>query len=245
MSEWFKTAFGEDYIKLYAHRDDAEAGQLVDLILAKTEIDTSSRILDGPCGAGRHMRAFRQKGYSPCGFDLSTALITEAKAAGVSPSVLVRADLRALPYKPESFDLVVNLFSSLGYFPTDSENFSVLCNLIALCRRGGWFALDFMNSHHVRTNLQEESRRVTDSGATVQDWRNISGVLPRVNKKTIVQFSDGTTKEFHESVRLFDPDELRQALEVCGIVVEYQAGGYGGEAVTIDSSRVILMGRKN
>ncbi len=245
MSEWFQTAFGEDYINLYAHRDSSEATKVVDLILAITGVGAGDRVLDAPCGAGRHLKVFDARGVQGFGFDLSLALLAQAKKAGVAPSTLIRADLRALPYKTESFDMVVNLFSSLGYFSTDEENFDVLCGLVSLCRLGGWFVIDFMNSHYVEANLQAESRRTTPDGMIVRDRRWIDGSSPRVNKHTTVNFPDGSEKIFEESVRLFSPDELRKALVQCGVPVEAEYGGYGGEAFTAASDRIILLGRRN
>lgn len=245
MSEWFQTAFGEDYSRLYAHRDDSEAAQVVNLILAKTCIAAGARVLDAPCGAGRHLKALAARDLKAYGFDLSLPLLTQAKGSGVAPSTLVRADLRALPYRQESFDLVVNLFSSLGYFQTDEENLKVLRDLVILCRRGGWIVVDFMNSDYVAANLQKESSRVAPDGMTVSDRRWIDGAPQRVNKHTSVVFQNGSEKIFEESVRLFSPDELRAALSVCGVSIEVEYGEYGGEAFSINSKRIILIGRRD
>ncbi len=244
MSEWFQTAFGKDYLNLYAHRDDSEAARVVDLILENTAVGPGARVLDAPCGAGRHLRAFEARGIKAFGFDLSPALLAQAKADGAPPLTLVRADLRALPFREESFDLVVNLFSSLGYFDTDEMNLSVLCNIVKLCRRGQWVVIDFMNSDFVRANLEAESSRVMPDGTAVRDRRWIGGTPERVNKQTAVRFPDGRDRTFDESVRLFSPDELKQALDRCGVNIEKEFGSYEGDRFTTSSKRSILMGRR-
>ena len=59
MPEWFEEWFGEEYLQLYPHRDDAEAERAVALIADATGLTEGWRVLDVGCGAGRHARAFR------------------------------------------------------------------------------------------------------------------------------------------------------------------------------------------
>lgn len=242
--QWFEKSFGEEYLKLYSHRDDTEAGRVVDLILNKTGLATDAIILDAPCGAGRHLKAFRNRGYSAVGFDLSSVLLREARAVNGVPVVICRADLRAIPFRAAQFDLVANLFSSLGYFATDAENYSILESLVSLCKRDGWIVVDFMNGDYVRQNLNPESSRVTADGIKVKDRRWIAGDPARVNKETEVTFPGGRTKTLYESVRLFRPDELRQALQRMGVEISAEFGDYSGSEFTADSSRIILIGRR-
>src|SRR5690606_30974894 len=130
MTDWFRTAFGQEYLTLYAHRNQEEAGQLVRLILEKTGLPVGTRVLDAPCGAARHMLAFEAAGYPAYGFDLSIPLLHEARRLLPRQSIC-RGDLRAIPFKSGSFDLVVNLFSSLGYFSDDETNHKVVCSLVS------------------------------------------------------------------------------------------------------------------
>jgi len=244
MSEWFRTAFGEDYLALYAHRNAAEAAQAVDLILNTTKLPEGSLVLDAPCGAGRHLAAFQQRGMRAVGFDLSRPLLTEAVGVAGQQGKVVRADLRALPFQSGHCDMVVNLFSSLGYFTTDAENYRVLESLISLVKPGGWIVIDFMHSEYLRENLQAESQRTTDSGIQVHDKRWIGGNPERVNKQTHLRHPDGSEHILNESVRLFNPDDLRGALVASGIAIQTELGSYTGEAFGAESPRVIFMGRR-
>jgi 2-polyprenyl-6-hydroxyphenyl methylase/3-demethylubiquinone-9 3-methyltransferase len=61
-----------------------------------------SRLLDVGCGKGRFCRAFRERGASVVGLDLSPAML--AAAAGLDR---VRGSARRLPFAAESFDRVV------------------------------------------------------------------------------------------------------------------------------------------
>ena len=50
MTEWFEEWFGEEYLRLYPHRDDTEAEQAVDLILRTRALSA------GVAGARRRLR---------------------------------------------------------------------------------------------------------------------------------------------------------------------------------------------
>lgn len=244
MGEWFRKAFGHDYSEIYSHRDASEAGRAVAMIISKAGLASGSLVLDAPCGAGRHLQAFKAAGMRAVGFDLSLPLLYEAVAnSGLSGKVL-RADLRSLPFAPRTCDMVVNLFSSLGYFDTDAQNLSVLAELAALVKPDGWMVIDFMNSAYVEKNLQAESQRETASGIKVHDTRWLSGNPMRVNKETRLIYPDGHTDDLMESVRLFTPADLRAALIGAGIEIRHELGSYDGEPFSDQSSRIILMGRK-
>ena len=55
MPEWFEEWFGEEYLELYPHRDDADADRAVGLVLGAVEFAAGWRVLDVACGrAGTH-----------------------------------------------------------------------------------------------------------------------------------------------------------------------------------------------
>ena len=86
--DWFNS---EDYLKVYRHRDSAEAKMLVNLILKNTSLSENSDILDMACGAGRHAFAFALKGFNVTAVDFSERLISEAKMEQKLISTLERA----------------------------------------------------------------------------------------------------------------------------------------------------------
>jgi len=152
-------------------------------------------VLDVGCGAGRHARALAAAGARPVGLDLSGALLRRARAAGVP---LVRADMRQLPIRPRSMDLVVNLFTSFGYFESDEDHARVLRGIADTLAGGGWFALDFLNADTVRDGLVPEEVQELGVGQ-VRITRALDDGGRRVVKT--IQVPDG--RRFVERVRLF------------------------------------------
>ncbi|MBK7868718.1 MAG: class I SAM-dependent methyltransferase [Ignavibacteriales bacterium] len=137
--KWFQNWFdSEHYLKLYHGRDISEAEKLAKLICKCTGINASSRVLDLGCGAGRHSIIFSKLGFQVTGYDLSRHLLLEAKSNAIKQQTrisLVRGDIRNLPFKSE-FDLVLNIFTSWGYFESDLENITVLKNAVSLKKDG-------------------------------------------------------------------------------------------------------------
>src|SRR5918992_1956294 len=205
MAEWFEEWFGEDYLRLYPHRDDADARRAVALIARTVQLQPGWRVLDVACGAGRHARAFVEAGALCFGLDLSATLLKVARQVTTAP--LIRADMRQLPIRPGSMQLTVNLFTSFGYFERDAEHAAALEEMIATVHPGGWFVIDFLNPAAVRRELVPEET-VELSGQTVQVTRSVSPDGRYVCKS--IRAPAG--KHYLERVRLFEPDQISDML---------------------------------
>ena len=129
---WYKEWFGEEYLELYSHRDDSEAEEHADFV--ERQLGGGARptaVLDLACGAGRHTAALRRRGYRTLGLDLSLTLLARMRTQGLPR---VSGDMRRLPFQAESFDWVLNFFTSFGYFERERENFQVLEEIVNLKR---------------------------------------------------------------------------------------------------------------
>ncbi|HEY7634845.1 MAG TPA: class I SAM-dependent methyltransferase [Gemmatimonadales bacterium] len=234
--EWFEEWFGEEYLQLYPHRDEAEAERAVALILSQAGYRPGWRVLDVACGAGRHARALEAAGLRCTGVDLSATLLRVARTVTGAP--LVQADMRYLPIRPASMDLTVNLFTSFGYFEHDDEHAAALREMVSTVRPDGWFAIDFLNPSVVRSQLVEhEVIRVTQGEVVVGRAVSPDG---RYVCKTI---RTPSKRKFVERVRLFEPSEMDGMLAAAGVTVRARFGDYDGAPLEPGSPRSILMGQ--
>lgn len=238
MTDWFEEWFGEEYLSLYPHRDDEEALQVSRLIAETVEVGPEARALDLGCGAGRHTRALMAHWWT-VGLDLSPALLHVARSE-VNDAPFTRADMRSLPFHDGAFDVVVNLFTSFGYFRDDAHHAQVIREVARVTRRGGWFVIDFLNAPYVRKSLIPYDQRQVGSRIVEQE-REISPD-GRYVRKTITLSDEGRT--FIERVRLFEPEELQSMLEDSGFEVAAVFGGYDGAPLCADSPRAVLAGRR-
>jgi SAM-dependent methyltransferase len=234
--EWFEEWFGEEYLQLYPHRDDAEAERAVALIRRTVAFQPGWRVLDVACGAGRHARAFAVAGARCIGVDLSATLLRLARQITDVP--LVRADMRQLPIRPGSMDLTVNLFTSFGYFERDSEHAAALQEMVSTVRPGGWFVIDFLNPAAVRQGLVPEETVEVD-GSKIRVSRSVSPDGRYVCKS--IRASKG--RNYMERVRLFEPGQISGMLEAAGVTVRSRFGSYDATPLAADSARTILLGQ--
>ena len=125
---WPELAFSELYSDLYSHRDDESARRETDMLLDLLGCEGSARILDAACGDGRHLASLLSRGLDAFGIDLSPSLLRRAAGRGQLAGRLARADMRSIPFVG-SFDIVVNMFTSFGYFLRDEDNRAVVLQL--------------------------------------------------------------------------------------------------------------------
>jgi SAM-dependent methyltransferase len=239
--EWYRDWFGEEYLALYPHRDEEEAEAGVDLVLS-TCGTPEGWILDLACGAGRHLFEFERRGLRVIGLDLSLTLLKLAQSRGAKMP-LVQGDMRHLPFADSSFDLVVNFFTSFGYFAEPEEDASVLAEIRRVLRRGGGFMLDFLNAERVREGLVPRDERVVDGRRVIQERRLEEGG-DVVVKEISIFAPDSRELEgtFYERVRLYSPEDLESILHAAGLEPVHTYGDYGGSRPCRECPRYILLG---
>jgi SAM-dependent methyltransferase len=244
-SDWFKAWFNHPaYLKLYAHRSLEEAEQTIDMLLKFITVAVRNpKVLDIACGSGRHAVALAERGFQVTANDLSSTLLAEARKlaeAKQTTPTFTQFDMREIPFENE-FDLIVQLFTSFGYFESDDEDKVVLAHIARALKPGGWYVLDFLNAHRLRKTLQPESRRTLD-GIDVLEQRVIFG--ERVVKSISIT-EGGETHRFMEAVRLYSMEELSNMLQAVGLRVHRLFGDYHGEAFVPDTSlRLIFIAQK-
>ncbi len=242
--EWFREWFGEDYLLVYGHRDEAEAERDVGYAVHVLGLAAGMRALDLCCGSGRHARALTRRGIEVIGLDYSGPLLAAAKNAGAGVTEgpwYVRADARSLPFRDGSFDAVLNLFTSFGYFE-HGGNCGMLSGIARVLRQSGSFLIDYLNPPRVLEELVPESEKELD-GTVVRECRRHDPETCRV-EKTITIRSCECEREFRESVRLYSLEEMTAMLDGAGLAFEGVDGSTGGEPYSVHSPRMILRGRK-
>jgi len=223
VSEWFEHWFGEEYLDLYPHRDDRDAERVVALLASRGFVRPGQKVLDLACGAGRHAAALARRGARVIGLDLSLPLLLRAARRTGVP--LVRADMRRLPLRNAAFDLVVNLFTSFGYFERDDQHAAVLREVARVLAGGGAFALDFLNATAVRTRLVPFEEGMVGDRMVAQERRLSDD--GRFVLKTIHLSEEG--RSYMERVRLFEREELEAMLRPAGLEPCAAFGTYAGE----------------
>jgi SAM-dependent methyltransferase len=161
--EWFKDWFDSKYYHiLYKHRDHREAQLFIDALASRLALAQGSRVLDLPCGKGRHSIYLAEKGFNVTGVDLSEQSIAYARQFETDRLSFFVHDMR-VPVRVNYFDAVLNLFTSIGYFEKDTDNAKTVSAAAKALKPGGTLVIDFMNVNKVIRGLVKEESKTIDN----------------------------------------------------------------------------------
>lgn len=249
---WYEKAFESGYLKIYAHRNDADAARALAFLESHARLNPRMRLLDLCCGPGRHLAHVAPHVGQAWGLDLSTPLLLEARealsdlCANHPPTCprLVQADMRHLPFAPASFDAVINMFTSFGYFENEAENEHVLAEIARILRPGALLVLDHINRPYLESTLQPETRRRLPNGIQVIERRGLDRERRRVRKQIEWIEPDRGRLEWIESVRVYHPEEIDRCLNAAGLDAQSWHGDFDGCALSPESPRMIVVARR-
>lgn len=240
--DWFSTAFDALYPIIYAHRTVEAAAPEAAFAIAQTGIGPEDHVLDLCCGNGRHLLHLLTHTAHAMGLDYSPDLLRMARQSVGPDAVLFRADMRAIPLAG-TCDVVLNFFTSFGYFQDEAENLAVLQGIAAALKPTGRFFLDYLNPSRVADTLVPHSERSAGVYCVVED-RWIDEASHRINKCTVVRQGGREVSRSGESVRLYSAGEMREMLAQAGLHVWKCFGDYAGSTYDERQERMIILGGK-
>jgi len=131
-------SFGRQWTKFEVAHDDEDRATFV----AKTGLrlaDLSGlRVLDAGCGGGRYSKVCGDAGATVYGADHTQAVDKAAELCRHLPRVqFVQADLKQLPFEPESFDAAF----SIGVMHHDVDTRAVFESVAKMVKPGGRYAV--------------------------------------------------------------------------------------------------------
>ncbi len=246
-NDWWASYFDAQYLLEYSPifdlaRDRREVARLIDLL----GLPTGARILDVPCGQGRHAHLLAEAGYDVDGLDLSRDLLARAKARGTGKTLrYTRGDMRRLPAKwTARFDAVVNLFTSFGFFLLPRDDERVVAEWSRVLKPGGVLVWHGGNRDGVMRRLVSRDWWLADDHTMIGHERSfdaLSGVL--TVRSTWRGRRPGGEREHR--IRLYSASHLAEILARHGLVVEAAFDGWIERALSRRSGEMLLVARKD
>jgi SAM-dependent methyltransferase len=218
--------FSPAWFATFGRPDDAVTAREVDF-LARVLPPQPATVLDVPCGFGRHACALAARGYRVTGVEREPAVAAEARAAGVDVHEL---DLRRLDELPGSFDAVICMWASFGWYDDDT-NAEALAAMAA--KTADTLVLDIYTPAFFRTHQGQ-----TDNKG-VQDDKRVTGD----HLRTTLDYPDGSRDSFEW--RLYEPEELAALVNPAGLRLDLVCAGFLGKLPTSKTPRTQLVFRRD
>lgn len=249
MADWFEDESFWDTIAPFLFgvvRDDARTEAEVDALTGLLGITPGTRVLDLPCGTGRHAVAWAERGHRVTGVDRSEAYLSLAKeraAARGAEVELVRADMREF-VRPESFDLALNLFTSLGYFADPADDVRVLRNLLASLVPGGKAVIEMAGKELMARNLT--ARSWDELPGTDQFLLQEHALVPGMGavENRWIWIGGAERREFRFTLRAYSGTELTRALTDAGFAAIELYGDCAGAPYDLTAKRLVAVATK-
>jgi SAM-dependent methyltransferase len=236
-AHWFNTPY---YHLLYGNRNYAEAELFIKNIATQLSIKPQAKVWDMACGKGRHCIYLNKLGYDVCGTDLSAESIKAAKQHENDTLNFYEHDMRKL-FRTNYFDYTLNLFTSFGYFESNTDNETVIANAAKSLKTGGIFIIDYFNATFVLKNLiSTETKKINEVNFTINKKVEANNLL-----KHIAITDDGKKYNYCERVKLFTLTDFEKfltnnKLDVLSIWGDYTLQPFSNT----ESQRLIIAAKK-
>ena len=243
MSEWWHDIFVTGEYRELERIPPERTGRQVDFVLAALQLGVGDRLLDVACGIGRHSIPFSASGLRVTGLDYSPAYLAKAQAAaGAFPARFVRGDMRRLPVRSQSQDAATSLFTSFGYFACPGEDEQTMGEFARVLRPGGRLFLDVGHHDGLIRRFQEHDWMPLADGFLLES-RSLDARRGRAETEwTYVR--DHEVKRFPVSIRFYTCPEIERMMDEAGLEMEQVWGDWDGGPLTMESWRLLVVGRK-
>jgi SAM-dependent methyltransferase len=234
---WFQHWFNKDYLNLYSYRNPEEAAKHVNFLVKALQLHKGESILDLGCGKGRHSLLLAKKGFIVTGVDLSSVLIEEGKnELNNYPNLkatLIAEDMFELK-NLGVFDVVINLFTSFGYFEQDIKNEQFFEVVKTHLKPKGKFFLDFLHPAQVKRGLVDFEVRWIH-GEKVDISKAIEG--DRI-VKTIV--FNNPKRTYQEKIKLYSREQIEKMIYSHSLTIVNVWNDYNGNPWREDGDRQLF-----
>jgi SAM-dependent methyltransferase len=245
-ADWWATYFDASYLLEYQPlfdlvQDRHQVARLMEILA----LPSGARILDVPCGQGRHAHLLAEAGYEVDGLDYSKPLIDLARKRGEGPTLnYVVGDMRKLSARWSGrFDAVINLFTSFGFFDDPADDARTIREFARVLKPGGTFVWHGGSRDGVMAKFLGRDWWKTDDGTMIGHERSFDPLPGVLTIRTTWAGPAGTGEREHR-IRLYTATRLAELCADAGLEVEEAWDGFRERPLTRRSGEMLLVARK-
>lgn len=246
-SEWWASYFDAQYLKEYEplfalERDRREVSRLLEVLA----LPSGSRVLDVPCGQGRHAHLLAEAGFDVDGLDYSRDLLALARKRGTGRTLrYTRGDMRKLPRAwTRRFDAVVNLFTSFGFFVDPRDDAAVIAEMARVLKPGGCLVWHGGSRDGVMARFLARDWWQAGDGTMIGHQRAFDPLSGVLTVQSTWRGPRGAGERTHR-IRLYTASRLAELCAAEGLVIEEAYDGWKNRPLRRNSSEMLLVARKS
>lgn len=246
MKRWHENDnFWEDFApKIFMEEQWAHAAQDVTNIISLLHIQKDDRILDLCSGPGRHSLELSRRGYAVTAVDRTSKYLAELREKANKENLtleIIQEDMRNY-LNPASFNVVLNLFTSFGYFETEEENINVLENIHTSLKEKGQLIIELMGKEVLARIFRERDWHEKD-GVIYLEERKLSNNWSWITNRWI-KIEGNRRREYTVTHRLYSGIELVNILKSIGFSDIKLHGSLSGIPYDNNAERLVAVATK-
>lgn len=221
--DWWSKIFNYLYLKTDGDvvDDSSITTSEIDLFLSILKPCSDDRILDLCCGQGRHSLELSRRSFQNIeGLDRSHYLIQKAKTIAKKEELRVKfreGDARKIPFSNDSFNIVMLLGNSFGYFETIEDDLRVLKEVSRTLQPQGKLLIQVTDGDYLKDHFQARSWEWIDKKHFVCRERSLSLDKQRlISREVVSHIEKGIIADQFYAERLYSQDTLRELLTTAG-----------------------------
>ncbi len=246
-ADWWKTYFDAQYLLEYeplfgSETDRHQVARIMDVI----GLPAGARVLDVPCGQGRHAHLLAEAGFDVDALDYSPDLLKLARARGTGARLrYTRGDMRMLPARwTGRFDAVLNLFTSFGFFTEPADDRRVLAEFARVLAPNGILVWHGGDRDGVMARFLHRDWWQTEDGTLIAHDRTFDSLSGVLTVYSVWSGPAGRGSREHR-IRLYTPTRLAELCADVGLIVEQAYDGFTSRPLGRRSSEMLLVARKS
>lgn len=236
-ADWWKSIFNSIYLKTDAdvvENDEATINE-VNAFLNISQLKSSDTILDLCCGQGRHSLELANRGFQfISGIDRSRYLIRLARGRAQKKGYSIKfseGDARKTRLPDQSFDCVMVMGNSFGYFEQQDDDLKVLQEINRLLHDGGMIYLDITDGSWMKKNFEKRSWEWISEEYMVCRERHLAKDNSRlISRELVIHSEKGVIADQFYAERLYNFEELESLLQAAGFETISKQDHYKGES---------------
>ncbi|MFH1719600.1 MAG: methyltransferase domain-containing protein [Planctomycetota bacterium] len=222
--EWWRQIFNATYLKTDGDvvDDPQVTSRDVDVFCGILNASPETRILDLCCGQGRISLELAKRGFTNVeGVDRSHYLIQKAKAQAKKEGLSLKfreGDARKLRYPADTFDVVMVLGNSFGYFETAEDDMRVVKEVMRILKPWGRVLIEAADGDYLRKKFQPRSWEWIDKKFFVCRERSLSLDKQRlISREVVTHVEKGVVADQFYAERLYTRKSIKELLEKAGL----------------------------